>query len=121
MTGNPVGAPTSTSQRGGPATGGAASSRSRPKGNYAPLLPFLAYVGAFLIAPTLIVTVGAFSSPNGGFTLDSIDKIFTSETFVDSFVTSIELALATPSQERSSEACSPGPSSAAIRTGSSDS
>jgi putative spermidine/putrescine transport system permease protein len=61
--------------------------------SYVPLLPFHAYVGLFLIVPTLIVTVGAFSS-DSGLTLDNISKIFTNESFVDSFVTSIELAVA---------------------------
>jgi len=95
MTDDPVGAPTAMPQRVGPATGGADSSRSSRMGNYVPLLPFHAYVGVFLIVPTLIVTVGAFSPSNGGFTLDNIDKIFTNAAFVDSFVTSIQLAIAT--------------------------
>ena len=90
-----AGAPTSMPQRVGPATGGADSSRSRRVGNYAPLLPFHAYVGLFLVVPTLIVAVGAFSQSGGGLTLDNIAKIFTNESFVDSFVVSIELAVAT--------------------------
>ena len=86
----------STTRQGiGPATGGADSGRSRRTGNYAPLIPFHAYVGLFLIVPTLIVTVGAFSTDGGGFTLDNIAKIFTKEAFLDSFVTSIELAVST--------------------------
>jgi putative spermidine/putrescine transport system permease protein len=95
VTGVPVSAPTAIPQRGGPPPGGADSSRSRRVGNYVPLLPFHGYVLVFLIVPTLIVTVGAFSTSGGGFTLDNIDKIFTSEAFVDSFVTSIQLAVAT--------------------------
>ena len=40
----------------GPAPGGAGSSRFRGAGNYVALIPFHAYVGLFLILPTLIVT-----------------------------------------------------------------
>jgi putative spermidine/putrescine transport system permease protein len=94
MTGNPVGASTSTPQRVGPAPGGADSSRTRHLGNYAGVLPFHIYVGLFLVVPTLVVTVGAFSS-SGGFTLDNLAKIFTREDFLSAFEASLELAVNT--------------------------
>jgi putative spermidine/putrescine transport system permease protein len=41
------------------------------------------------------VAVGAFTSSGGGFTLDNVSSIFTSDVFVDAFVKSIQLAVAT--------------------------
>jgi putative spermidine/putrescine transport system permease protein len=95
MTGEPVGPPTPTLQRVGPASRGADSSRFRRMGNYVGLLPFHAYVLVFLIVPTLIVAVGAFSTASGGFTLDNLAKIFTREDFLSAFEASIRLAVTT--------------------------
>ncbi len=79
----------------GPASRGAGSRRFRGAGNYLALIPFHLYVVVFLILPTLIVTVGAFTSAHGGLTLDNVSKLFTSDVFVDAFVKSIQLAVAT--------------------------
>jgi len=88
-----VSSTTSTQQRGGPATGGAASSRARHAGSYVGLLPFHGYVGLFLVVPTLIVAVGAFTTGDGSFTFDNVAKIFTREDFQSAFEASIELAV----------------------------
>lgn len=79
----------------GPATGGAGSRRLRGARNYLPLVPFHAYVGLFLILPTLIVAVGAFTTVDGGLTLDNIRRMFTDDVFVSAFTKSIQLAVIT--------------------------
>lgn len=85
----------SASAAAGPASRGAGKSRFKGAGNYLALAPFHVYVGLFLILPTLIVTVGAFTTPGGGFTLDNISAMFTTDVFVSAFVKSIQLAVAT--------------------------
>jgi putative spermidine/putrescine transport system permease protein len=82
-------------QSAGLASGGAGSRRFRGAGNYLALLPFHAYVGVFLILPTLIVAVGAFTTIDGRPTLDNVSRLFTDSVFVDTFVRSIQLAVAT--------------------------
>ena len=79
----------------GPANDGAGPRRLRGAGNYLAFVPFLAYVGLFLIVPTLIVATGAFTSKEGGFTLDYVSRLFTDETFVSAFIKSIQLAVGT--------------------------
>ncbi len=93
-----------------PSVGAAISSatqRSRPRlgrgrlaphpegGDYLALVPFLAYVSLFLIAPTLLVAIGAFTTAEGGFTLDNISRLFTDDVVVSAFTKSIELAVGT--------------------------
>ncbi len=39
------------------------------------LLPFLAYLGIFLIIPTVTVLVGAFQDNDGGFSLEKVSKL----------------------------------------------
>jgi len=39
------------------------------------LLPFLVYVGIFLVIPTITVAVGAFQDESGGFSLDKIQAL----------------------------------------------
>jgi putative spermidine/putrescine transport system permease protein len=82
-------------QAAGPATRGAGSRRLRAARNYLALIPFHAYVGLFLILPTLIVTVGAFTTTEGGVTLDNIVRMFTDDVFVSAFTKSIQLAVGT--------------------------
>jgi putative spermidine/putrescine transport system permease protein len=82
-------------QAAGPATRGAGSRRLRGARNYVALIPFHAYVGLFLILPTLIVTVGAFTTLEGGLTLDNVIRMFTDDTFVSAFLKSIQLAITT--------------------------
>ncbi|MFZ5852996.1 MAG: ABC transporter permease [Chloroflexota bacterium] len=79
----------------GPAIGGAGSRRFRGASDYLGLVPFHAYVGIFLILPTLLVTVGAFTTAQGSFTLDNVVRIFTDDVFVSAFSKSIQLAIAT--------------------------
>jgi len=96
MTDSPVGAAIPSAPRAaGPASGGAGSRRLRSAGNYLALVPFLAYVSLFLIIPTLLVAIGAFTTGEGGFTLDNVALLFTDEVIVSAFVKSIQLALAT--------------------------
>ena len=92
----PVGAPGQpAAQTAGLASGGAGSRRFRGAGNYLALLPFHAYIGIFLILPTLIIAVGAFLTASGELTLDNVSKLFTSSVFIDAFVKSIQLSVAT--------------------------
>jgi putative spermidine/putrescine transport system permease protein len=96
MTDTPVSAPpTPTASAAGLASGGAGSRRARQAGNYLALIPFHLYVFIFLILPTLTIAIGAFTSGDGGFTLDNISKLFTDGTFIDSFGLSIQLSLLT--------------------------
>lgn len=41
-----------------------------------PLAPFLAYVGIFLLVPTLVVVFGAFRDGDGAFTTDNLSGLF---------------------------------------------
>lgn len=84
-----------STQPAGLASGGAGSRRIRGAGKYLALVPFHAYVGFFLILPTLIVAFGAFTTADGRFTLDNVSRLFTDEAYVDAFVSSIELAAGT--------------------------
>jgi len=78
---------------GGPASGGAASARTRTRNAYLPTIPFFAYVALFLILPTVIVTVGAFQTEDGLPTLDVIATVLTGSTFHQAFLRSIQLSL----------------------------
>ncbi len=96
MTDTPVMAPVSPgTTAAGPASGGVGSRRLRGAGNYLALVPFHAYVGLFLILPTLIVAIGAFTTAQGGFTLDNIARLFTDDVLVSAFAKSIQLAVST--------------------------
>ena len=79
----------------GPASGGAGASRFKGAGNYLALIPFHGYVGLFLVLPTLIVTIGAFSDQNGQFTLGNIQAMFTTDAFIAAFTASLQLAVMT--------------------------
>ena len=96
MTDPSVGAPPSaTADRAGPASSGAGSRRLRAAANYVALIPFHAYVGLFMIVPTLLVIVGAFTTAQGVFTLDNVSRLFTDEVVGDAFARSIQLAVST--------------------------
>ena len=82
-------------QSAGLASGGAGTRRFRGAGNYLALLPFHIYVGLFLILPTLIVTIGAFTTADGTPTFENVARLFTDRVFVDTFIRSIQLAVAT--------------------------
>jgi putative spermidine/putrescine transport system permease protein len=55
-------------------------------------VPFLAYVGIFLLLPTVIVLVGAFAKHGGGATLSNID-LMRQDYIVQSFKNSVELSV----------------------------
>jgi putative spermidine/putrescine transport system permease protein len=96
MTETPASMPaSSSSEAGGPASRGAGQSRFRGAGNYLALIPFHVYVGLFLVLPTLIVAIGAFQTADGQFTLDNIRAMFTTATFIDSLIKSLQLAVIT--------------------------
>jgi putative spermidine/putrescine transport system permease protein len=84
-----------TAQTAGLASGGAGSRRLRGARNYLALIPFHVYIALFLILPTAIVAVGAFTTAGGQPTTDNVGRLFTDETFVDAFTKSIELAVST--------------------------
>jgi putative spermidine/putrescine transport system permease protein len=77
----------------GLATGGAGSQRRRWTGTYLPVVPFFAYVGLFLLLPTLIVVVGAFQSATGTPSLENITAVLSGPRFLQAFGRSIQLSL----------------------------
>jgi len=85
----------SSSATAGPASSGAGASRFKGAGNYVALIPFHAYVGLFLVLPTLYVTFGALQTQEGAFTLENIIAMFTTESFINSFIHSFQLAIIT--------------------------
>jgi putative spermidine/putrescine transport system permease protein len=87
-------APTETSQA-GPAPRGAGRRRLRRVLPYAGALPFLAYVAVFLLWPTFIVASGAFTDAAGRPTLENVRVITSTNTYVDAFVSSIQLSVGT--------------------------
>ncbi len=80
-------------QAAGPASGGAGASRASRLRDYLALVPFHAYVGLFLILPTLIVALGAVTTAEGQATLSNIQVIFTDQVIVDAFAASFQLAV----------------------------
>ncbi|WP_063774079.1 ABC transporter permease [Streptacidiphilus rugosus] len=60
---------------------------------YLGVLPFLAYVGVFLIYPTLIVVVGSFEDNAGRPSLDNL-RVVTQGVYREAFVRTIELSAA---------------------------
>jgi putative spermidine/putrescine transport system permease protein len=84
-----------TAETAGLASGEAGSRRMRGAENYLALLPFFLYVGLFLILPTLIIAIGAFTTAKGQPTLDNVSRLFTDSVYVDTFIKSIQLAVLT--------------------------
>ncbi len=96
MTDPSVSAPRpSSTHAAGPASSGAGSRRFRRAGDYVALVPFHAYIGLFLVFPTIFVAVGAFTTADGQFTLDNVSRLFTDEVVLDAFARSIQLAVST--------------------------
>lgn len=58
------------------------------------MVPFLAYATAFLLVPATNTMIGAFQSPDGGYTLDNVRALF-DEPYRTAFKTSIEVSLVT--------------------------
>ena len=56
-------------------------------------IPFFAYTACFLLAPTVIVIVGAFQSADGSFTVANFNKLFEANT-IAAFGTSILVSVA---------------------------
>lgn len=80
----------------GPSATSASSAIARHRkelGTFAVTIPFFAYTACFLLAPTVIVVVGAFRTHDGEFTLANFTKLFEANT-VSAFVTSIIVSVA---------------------------
>ncbi|CAL9536164.1 hypothetical protein SUDANB95_04100 [Actinosynnema sp. ALI-1.44] len=58
------------------------------------VVPFLAYVGTFLVYPTALVLAGAFQDSSGGFTLDHLAAL-TKGVYLQAFLRSVELSALT--------------------------
>jgi len=54
-------------------------------------VPFLAYVGVFLVYPTVLVLAGAFQDADGGFTLSNLTTL-TGGVYLQAFWRSVELS-----------------------------
>ena len=65
----------------------------RELGTIAVSIPFFAYTACFLLAPTIIVIVGAFQSADGSFTVANFNKLFEANT-IAAFGTSILVSVA---------------------------
>jgi putative spermidine/putrescine transport system permease protein len=88
--------PTSEPRSGaGPATSGTGSQRGRWAGTYLPMVPFFAYVGLFLLIPTVYVLVGAFQSADGSPSLENISAVFRDPRYLAAFGRSVQLSLVT--------------------------
>ena len=61
--------------------------------NWLGILPFFAFALLFLVLPTMNIVVGAFRTPDGGFTLANIQGL-ASPRIIDSFIISIKISLA---------------------------
>ncbi|OAP38351.1 acriflavin resistance protein [Sinorhizobium glycinis] len=57
------------------------------------ILPFAAFVTLFLILPTMKIVVGAFQTPDGSFTLDNIQGLFT-PSILAAYWISIKISIA---------------------------
>ncbi len=72
------------------------ASRPVPPGmvNALGTVPFFAYTAVFLVLPTILVVVGAFTARNGGFTLNGFTQVLSPRT-VTIFGTSLWISLLT--------------------------
>lgn len=88
-------APITTST--GVPVGSGASGRGNAKGSvlaWLVVVPFLAYVGMFLVYPTVLVLAGAFQDSDGAFTLDNLTDL-TGGVYLQAFLRSVELSALT--------------------------
>lgn len=67
--------------------------RRRPNLTWLGLVPFALFVALFLIAPTMKIVVGAFQTPDGGFTFDNVAGLFT-PSILASYWISIKISTA---------------------------
>ena len=67
--------------------------RRRPNLTWLGLVPFGLFVALFLIAPTMKIVVGAFQTPDGGFTFDNVAGLFT-PSILASYWISIKISTA---------------------------
>jgi putative spermidine/putrescine transport system permease protein len=90
-------APTSVpgSEPAPPATGTGGAQRLLRAAPYLGVLPFLGYVTLFLLWPTYIVITGAFQDENGAPTASNLTAVLGGGEYLDAFVRSILLSLAT--------------------------
>ncbi|MEV8440058.1 ABC transporter permease [Actinosynnema sp. NPDC051121] len=58
------------------------------------VVPFLAYVGTFLVYPTVLVLAGSFQDQDGAFTLDNLADL-TRGAYLQAFLRSVELSAIT--------------------------
>jgi putative spermidine/putrescine transport system permease protein len=78
-----------------PATGAGGVQRLLRATPYLGVLPFLGYVTLFLLWPTYIVITGAFQDENGAPTASNLTAVLGGGEYLDAFVRSILLSLAT--------------------------
>jgi putative spermidine/putrescine transport system permease protein len=78
-----------------PATGVGGAQRLLRATPYLGVLPFLGYVTLFLLWPTYIVITGAFQDENGAPTASNLTAVLGGGEYLDAFVRSILLSLAT--------------------------
>ncbi len=57
-------------------------------------MPFLVYVGVFLVYPTVLVLAGAFQDSDGGFTVENLTAL-TKDVYLQAFLRSVELSALT--------------------------
>ncbi len=68
------------------------ASLKRIAANWVGVIPFLAFAAIFLLLPTVNIVIGAFRGPDGGFTLDTLAKLF-EPRLATSFWLSIRVSL----------------------------
>ena len=78
-----------------PPTGAGGAQRLLRATPYLGVLPFLGYVTLFLLWPTYIVITGAFQDENGAPTASNLTAVLGGGEYLDAFVRSILLSLAT--------------------------
>lgn len=61
--------------------------------NWLGILPFVLFVGLFLIAPTMKIVLGAFQTPDGSFTFENVAGLFT-DSILSSYWISIKISVA---------------------------
>ncbi len=57
------------------------------------ILPFAAFAALFLILPTMKIVIGAFQTPDGAFTLENIQGLFT-DSILKAYWISIRISIA---------------------------